>query len=113
MRCKGLTAEHWTIGGNGCFKAFGVEASVWELTVFFALLLPSDTRNIAQDVPKPTAKDVAFVAWHLQRFLDGIGEAISGKSEVLEHGRIVFGFAYLLTKFMTCKHLDWTVRVIK
>ena len=51
--------------------------------MLFALLRTADARNIAQDIPKTSSEDVAFIAWHSQRFLDGIGEAVSGKSEVL------------------------------
>ena len=35
-----------------------------------------------------TAENVVFVLWYLQRFLDGIGESVACKSEVLEpHGK--------------------------
>ena len=86
MRRKGLAPEHRTIFRDRCFKTFGVDASLWEFTMFFALLCTPDTRNIAQDISETSSEDVAFIAWHLQWFLDSIGEAIARKSEVLEHG---------------------------
>ena len=30
-------------------------------------------------------EDVTFVGWHLQGFLDGVGEAVAREAEVLEH----------------------------
>ena len=41
---------------------------------------------MSQDVSESAAEDVAFVGGHLQRFLDGIGEAVAREAEVLEHG---------------------------
>lgn len=58
--------------------------------MLFALPLTPDTRNIAEDISEPTPEDVAFIAWHPQRFLDGIREAIACKSEVFEHGGVRF-----------------------
>ena len=34
----------------------------------------------------PAAENVAFVSWHLQRFLDGVCEAVTCESEILKHG---------------------------
>ena len=90
VRCEGLSTEHRAVVWYWGFKAFGVDAPVWELTLFFALLLTADTRNVPQDVSESAAEDVAFVVWHLQRFLDGIGESVACESEVLEHAKIRF-----------------------
>lgn len=96
MRCKRLTAKDRTIIWNGGFKALGVDASIWELTVCFALLVASDTGDVAQDISESTAEDVALVVWHLQGFFDGIGEAVACETEVFEHG---VGFDLLDAKF--------------
>ena len=77
MRSKGLTSEDRTVGRDWRFKASGVDAFVWEMTVFLALLVTADAGNIAQDVPESAAEDIAFKLWHLQRFLDGVGEAVA------------------------------------
>ena len=91
VRCERLAAEHRTVGGDGGFKAFGVDAPIGELTLFLArVLCAADAGDVAEDVSEPTAEDVAFVGWHLQRFLDGIGEAVAREAEVLEHGRLSF-----------------------
>ena len=83
MRCEGLPAEHGTVVGDWGFKASGVDTPVWELTLLLTLLFTADTRNIPQDITESAAEDVAFVGWHLQRFLDGVGEAVLCESEVL------------------------------
>ena len=58
------------------------------LTGFFALSRLSDAGDVAEQVPESAAEDVAFVAGHLQRFLDGVGESVAGELEVIEHGAI-------------------------
>ena len=72
---------------HGCFKAFEVDAPIWELTPGLTFLCRADARNVSQRISEPTAEDIAFVPWHLQRFLDGIGEAVACKSEVLKHAK--------------------------
>ena len=42
---------------------------------------------MSEDVSEPAAEDVAFIGGHLQRFLDGVGEAVACEAEVLEHYR--------------------------
>lgn len=86
MRCERLSTEHRAIVRDRRFKAFGVDASVWKLTPFFALLFTADAGDVAKDVSESAAEDVAFVVRHLQRFLDGVGEAVACEAEVLEHG---------------------------
>ena len=89
VRCERLAAEHRTVVWNGCFKAFGVNTAVGELTLFLArVLCAADAGDVAEDVSEPAAEDVAFVGRHLQRFLDGVGEAVACEAEVLEHGRV-------------------------
>ena len=85
VRCEGLSAEHRTVVGDWGFKAFGVDASVWELALLFAhdCCSLADTRDVPQDVSESAAEDVAFVVWHLQRFLDGVCEAVLCEAEVL------------------------------
>ena len=56
------------------------------LTGFFALSRLSDAGDVAEEVSESAAEDVAFVTWHLQRFLDSIGESVAGEAEVFEHG---------------------------
>ena len=85
MRCEGLTAEDGTVVGDGGFKAFGVDAPVWVLALCFALCVATDAGDVAQEVSEPAPKDVAFVFWHLQGFLDGVCEAVACEAEVLEH----------------------------
>ena len=87
MRCEGLTAEDGTAVGYRRFKAFGVDAPVWELTLCLTLGFTTDAGDVAEEIPESAAEDVAFVFWHLQGFLDGIGEAVACEAEVLEHGR--------------------------
>ena len=86
MRCEGLAAEERAVVWYRCFKALGVNAPVWELTLFCARFFRlADASDVAQDVSESAAEDVAFVVWHLQRFLDSIGEAVACEAEVLEH----------------------------
>ena len=90
MRCERLAAEHRTIGGNWAFKTFGVDAAIWELTLFLArVLCAADAGDVPKDVSKPAAEDVAFGGWYLQRFLDGVGEAVLCEAEVLKHGGLL------------------------
>ena len=100
MRCEGLSTEHRAVVGDWGFKAFGVDASVLELALLFALLLTADTRDVPQDVSEPAAEDVAFVVWHLQRFLDGVGEAVLCEVEVLKH-------EYRLSAYFFLVNLDY------
>ena len=87
MRCERLAAEHRTVVWNWGFKAFGVDAPVGELTLFLArVLCAADAGDVAEDVSEPAAEDVTFGGRHLQRFFDGIGEAVLCKAEVLKHG---------------------------
>ena len=44
---------------------------------------------MSEDVSEPAAEDVAFIGRHLQRFLDGVGEAVACEAEVLEHGGLL------------------------
>ena len=90
MRCERLAAEHRTVGWDGCFKAFGVDAPIRELTLLLArVLCAADAGDVAEDVSESAAEDVAFVGWHLQRFLDGVGEAVACEAEIFEHyGRV-------------------------
>ena len=87
VRCERLTAEHRAVGWDWGFKAFRVDTPVGEFALFLTrFLCPADAGDVAEDVSEPTAEDVAFVAWHLQRFLGGVGEAVAREAEVLEHG---------------------------
>ena len=87
MRCERLTAEHRTVGWDGCFKAFGVDAAVGKFALFLTrVFCPADAGDVAEDVSEPAAEDVAFVGRHLQRFLDSVGEAVAREAEVFEHG---------------------------
>ena len=52
------------------------------------LLLGPNAGGLPEDVPESAAEDVAFVGGHLERFLDGIGEAVAREAEVLEHGQL-------------------------
>ena len=88
MRCERLTAQDRTIVWHRCFKAFGIDAPIWECTLFLTLFLTADAGDVVEDVSEPTAEDVAFEFWHLQRFLDGVCEAVACEAEVLEHGGI-------------------------
>ena len=83
---NGWPAEHRTVGWDWRFKAFGVDAPIWGLTLFLTrVLCAADAGDVAEDVSEPAAEDVAFVGRHLQRFLDGVGEAVACEAEVLEH----------------------------
>ena len=86
MRCKGLTSEDGAVRWHWGFKAFGVDTPIGVLTLFLALFRPSDAGDVAKEISESAAEDVAFVVWHLQRFMDGVGEAVASESEVLEHG---------------------------
>ena len=85
---EGLTPEHGTIIGDWRFKAFGVDTSIGKLALRLAVFRATDTCNVAQYIAEPAPEDVAFVLWHLQRFLDGIGESVACESEVLEHEQL-------------------------
>ena len=85
VRCERLTSEDGTVFWHGCFKAFGVDALVREFTLLFALSVPTDASDVSEDIAEPTSEDVAFIGRHRERFLDGIGEAVSGETEILEH----------------------------
>ena len=86
MRGKRLASEDGAIVGNGGFKAFGVDALPRKPTLVVAFPSIADARNFSQEVSEPAAEDVAFVSGHLQRFLDGVGEAVVGETKVGEHG---------------------------
>ena len=88
MRCKGLTAEDGAVGWHWCFKAFGVDAPIGVLTLFLTLSRITDAGDVAEQVSESAAEDAAFVVWHLQRFSDGIGEAVLCESKVIEHGSV-------------------------
>ena len=49
-------------------------------------LCVADAGDVAEEVSESAAEDVAFVRWHLEGFLDGVGEAVVGELEVFEHG---------------------------
>ena len=85
VRGERLASEEGTIIGYWGFKAFGVNALLRELALLLALPRTPDAGDAPQDIPQPAAEDVAFVFWHLQRLLDGVGESVSCESEVLEH----------------------------
>ena len=86
VRCERLTTEHRTVGGDWGFEAFGVNAAIWELTLFLTrVLCTADAGDVAKDITEPAAEDVAFVGRHLQLFLDGVGEAVLCEAEVLKH----------------------------
>lgn len=42
-----------------------------------------DGRDMRLYISESAAEDVAFVGWHFERFLDGVGELIAGEAEVL------------------------------
>ena len=86
MRRKRLTAEERAIVRHRRFKAFGVDASVGELALCIALFCIADASDMAERVSELAAEGVAFVLREPQRFMDGVGEAIACKAEVLEHG---------------------------
>ena len=97
MRCEGLTPEHRTVIGDWRFKAFGIDTSIGKLALRLAVFRATDTCNVAQHIAEPAPENVAFVLWHLQRFLDGVGEAIAREAEVFEHGFLAFNFHLKLT----------------
>ena len=88
MRCEGLTPENMTVIGDWRFKAFGVDTSIGKLALLLAVFRATDTCDVAQHITEPTPEDVAFVLRHLQRFLDGIGEAVASEAEVSEHEQL-------------------------
>ena len=84
--CERLTTEHRTVGWDGGFKAFRVDAPIRGLTLFLArVLCATDAGDVAENVSEPAAEDVAFVVWHLQQLLDSVGEAVLCEAEVFEH----------------------------
>ena len=83
---KGLASEDGTVVGDGGFKALGIYALPRELALIAASALIADAGDFAQDVSQLAAEDVAFVSGYRQRFLDGVGEAVAGETEVWEHG---------------------------
>ena len=87
MRGKRLASEDRAIVKDGGFKAFGVDALPRKPTLVVAFSLIADTGDFSQEVSEPAAEDVAFVSGHLQRFTDGVGEAVAGETEVWEHNR--------------------------
>ena len=87
--CEGLSSEDRAVVWDWGFKAFGVDALVWERTLCFAFCFASDAGDVAEEISESAAEDVALVAWHLQGFFDGIGEAVACETEVLEHGGIL------------------------
>ena len=84
---KRLTPEDMTVVRHWRFKAFGVDASIGKLALRLTVFRATDTGDVAQYIAEPAPENVAFVLRHLQRFLDGIGEAVACEAEVLEHGR--------------------------
>ena len=90
VRCERLAAEHRAVGWDGCFKAFRVDAAVGKFALFLTrFLCPADAGDVAEDISESAAEDVAFVGRHLQRLLDGVGEAVACETEVLKHyGRV-------------------------
>ncbi len=100
MRREGLSSEHRTVVWHGGFKAFGVDASIWKHTLFFALRFAADAGDVSEDVSESAAEDVAFICWHLQRFLSGVCELVACEAEVLEHG---VGFFFAKMQLMRCQ----------
>ena len=92
MWSKRLTSEDGAIVGDGGFKAFGVNAPLWELTLLLAPPRTADAGDVPQGISQSAAEDVALTSGHLQWFLDGVGEAVTGEAEVWEHGG---GFIFL------------------
>ena len=89
VRCERLSSEDGAVFWHGCFKAFGVDALVREFTLLFALSVPTHASDVSEDIAEPAAEDIAFIGRHRERFLDGIGEAVSGETEILKHGEIM------------------------
>ena len=87
MRRKRLTAEDSAIVRHRRFKAFGVDTSVGELALCIALFCIADASDMSKRIPELAAEGITFVLREPQRFMDGIGESVAGKSEVLEHSR--------------------------
>ena len=91
VRRERLTSEDGTVFWHGCFKALGVDAFIRKFTILLTLPVPTNASDLSEDISEPASKDVAFIGRHPERFLDGIGEAVSGESEVLEHGFSMVG----------------------
>ena len=87
MRSKRLTAEERAIVWYRGFKTSGVDTSVGELALCIACLCIADAGDVAECISELAAEGIAFILWEPQRLMDGIGEAIASKAEVLEHGR--------------------------
>ncbi len=104
MRGKWLASEHRAIVGDGGFKAFGVDALPRELAPIVAFPPSTDAGDFSQEVSEPAAEDVALVSGHLQRFLDGVGEAVAREAEVWEHG---FLLSALLLSFASALPNLW------
>ncbi len=85
---KRLTSKDGAIVGDWSFKAFGIDAFLWELALFRALLGIADAGDATEDIAEPPAEDVAFVSGQLQGLLDSVGEAVASETEVWEHGEI-------------------------
>ena len=65
VRSKRLTSKDGAIVGDWSFKAFGIDAFLWELALFRALLGIADAGAPAKDIAECAAEDVAFVSGHL------------------------------------------------
>ena len=85
---KWLASEDGTVIRHGGFKALGIHTFPRTLTLIAASPLIVDAGDFAQEVSQLAAEDVAFVLGQPQRFLDGVGEAVAGEAEVLEHGGV-------------------------
>ena len=95
VRGKRLASEDGAIVGDGGFKAFGINALLWKLTLLLALARTVDAGDASQDISQSSTEDVALVSGHLQRLLDSVGEAVAGKAEVWEHGGVGVTFSLL------------------
>ena len=79
------------LGASDCRLA-RVFQSIWSrrtdlgtVHCFLHCCFAADAGDVAEEVSESAAEDVAFVGWHLQRFLDGVGESVLCEAEVLEH----------------------------
>ena len=88
VRRKRLTAEERAIVRHRGFKTSGVDTSVGELALCIACLCIADAGDVAECISELAAEGIAFILWEPQRLMDGIGEAVASKAEVLEHGGI-------------------------
>ena len=86
VRGKRLASEDGAVVRDGGFKAFGVNAPLWELTLLLAPPRTADAGDVPQGISQSAAEDVALVSGHRQWLLDSVGEAVAGEAEVLEHG---------------------------